>query len=534
MKNLLLVILCTCILLLPFSKGQTINSVLDLGHGHTNCILELSEKGRPLSIPYEFKNKHSRLLDFTFTYQADGESLEGFECAEFPAEAQTALEFAASIWSDALNNSQNIKIRACWSDDANLANGTLELAGAANNVTLMGETVIENVFYPIALAEQLIDGQFPDMDADDINIILNGKRTDWHFGTDAMPGTNVDLVSVILHELGHGLGFSGSGVVDDGDNTNGTECNDIPDNGCFRFTTPFVYDVFIDIDNEDPLTNLSANPVDMGNVLQGGSTTGGAGGLEFDETNSNVHRNLRHGIDIHTPDPFVSGSSYSHFSESTLPDELMSPSIAAGQAIHDPGMSILVMEEIGWTATTVPVDFISFTAKLKDEMAYLDWNTALEIDNDHFEIQRSINGKDFQQIGLINGKGNFSGVSNYNFIDRNPLNGVNYYRLKQVDFNGDFAFSPLAQINYDRIATDAVALSPNPVKEELRLSIGKGFGAVQKICVLNSSGQIIRLIETMEQSPSELALNLSDLSPGIYLIQIQGIKHNFTSKFSKI
>src|SRR5690606_5993586 len=84
----------------------------------------------------------------------------------------------------------------------------------------------------------------------------------------------------------------------------------------------------------------------------------------------------------------------------------------------------------------LPVTLISFTGKLYSNYVRLNWATASEKDNSHFNILRSADGKEFVNIGTLQGSGDSSTGNNYSFIDTNLPQGVNYYKLEQVDFNG--------------------------------------------------------------------------------------------------
>lgn len=97
--------------------------------------------------------------------------------------------------------------------------------------------------------------------------------------------------------------------------------------------------------------------------------------------------------------------------------------------------------------TTLPVSLTSFTGKNTLAGNLLTWQTASEQQNSHFEILRSTNGSSFSQIGRVAGKGTTSQISNYQFTDRMPLQGANYYKLKQVDFNGDSKESEIEVVN---------------------------------------------------------------------------------------
>ena len=100
---------------------------------------------------------------------------------------------------------------------------------------------------------------------------------------------------------------------------------------------------------------------------------------------------------------------------------------------------------------TIPVTLLSFDAKLVNKVVLLDWKTATESNSSHFEIERSINGYQFENIGRVKAAGNSNSITSYNFTDRLPVKGMNYYRLKQVDLDGVFNYS---EIRKAEIKTD--------------------------------------------------------------------------------
>jgi hypothetical protein len=101
--------------------------------------------------------------------------------------------------------------------------------------------------------------------------------------------------------------------------------------------------------------------------------------------------------------------------------------------------------------TTLPVELIDFKAYLKSNSIVLDWSTGSEVDNSHFVIQKSKDGINFEEVGEIDGVGNSNSLSEYTFIDREMDYSLVYYRLKQVDFNGDYSYSNIVPINIDLI-----------------------------------------------------------------------------------
>ncbi|HFA51380.1 MAG TPA: VCBS repeat-containing protein, partial [Bacteroidetes bacterium] len=98
--------------------------------------------------------------------------------------------------------------------------------------------------------------------------------------------------------------------------------------------------------------------------------------------------------------------------------------------------------------TLLPVELAGFNATKKQGEAMLYWQTASEKNNEGFEIQYSINGKNWRRIGFVNGSGDYFGTKDYEYIHQNPQPGINYYRLKQLDFNGHFEYSKTVSLYF--------------------------------------------------------------------------------------
>lgn len=105
-------------------------------------------------------------------------------------------------------------------------------------------------------------------------------------------------------------------------------------------------------------------------------------------------------------------------------------------------------DSISITVIPVPVKLSSFTAEKVNTTTLLQWSTATEINSKNFEVQRSADGKEFKTIGVVQAKGNSTNQTNYSFTDAVPINGINYYRLKQVDVNGKFEYTNIIQVNF--------------------------------------------------------------------------------------
>ncbi|KXJ04558.1 hypothetical protein AC249_AIPGENE23431, partial [Exaiptasia diaphana] len=115
---------------------------------------------------------------------------------------------------------------------------------------------------------------------------------------------------------------------------------------------------------------------------------------------------------------------------------------------------------------TLPVELITFEGYHKNRMNFLRWTTASEINNDKFEIERSSHpSQGFEKIGEVDGAGTTNQMAEYDWIDQNPVNGLNYYRLKQIDFDGHFEYSSVIALTAEM--QDGYALYPNPTQKDV-------------------------------------------------------------------
>lgn len=160
--------------------------------------------------------------------------------------------------------------------------------------------------------------------------------------------------------------------------------------------------------------------------------------------------------------------------------------------------------------TALPVDLVSFMAEaLPKQRARLEWRTASETDNSHYVVERSTDGETFLQLGEVAGAGHSQEEQAYGFIDETPAIGLNYYRLRQVDFDGTEALSDVRQVMIE--SNGQLTLYPNPTVAELRL---RGFSGGE-VKVLDMQGRTV----LERELPSNTPLDVSNLPPGIYALQ---------------
>ncbi|RYD97127.1 MAG: T9SS type A sorting domain-containing protein [Sphingobacteriales bacterium] len=174
-----------------------------------------------------------------------------------------------------------------------------------------------------------------------------------------------------------------------------------------------------------------------------------------------------------------------------------------------------VIANFGLANTATPVTLLTFEASKKDNTALLVWATATEQDNSGFNVERSIDGRSWATIGFVASKsenGKSSIRKDYNFTDNKPLNGRNYYRLKQTDHNGSYAYSEVQMIAIVKTAT--IDIYPNPATDRLSLS---GLKGNETIFIYDVSGKLILHVKA---ESALVHISLNNLAEGMYHINI--------------
>ena len=173
--------------------------------------------------------------------------------------------------------------------------------------------------------------------------------------------------------------------------------------------------------------------------------------------------------------------------------------------------------------STLPVKLSEFNAKLNDTKVALSWITSMEKNVSHFSIQRSLDGSDYTDIGIIFTNGDSETSRSYQFNDdvRTLSKQVVYYRLKMVDLDGKFEYSPVRMI---RIGANneapAVLAYPNPVTDNLRITLpGSWLDKKITIDVVNTNGQLVKRITSNKAAQTEM-IDVRDLTAGLYIVRV--------------
>ena len=171
---------------------------------------------------------------------------------------------------------------------------------------------------------------------------------------------------------------------------------------------------------------------------------------------------------------------------------------------------------------SLPVKLYSFTAtKKNDNKVALDWTTSQELNTSHFVIERSYDGKNYEDAGIVFAVGNSNVNNNYKFTDEpKSKSGVVYYRLKMVDVDQYAERSAIRVIRTSEISGEAKILTyPNPVVNELRVQLPVSWQQKQvNIEVYNSNGQIVKRSSVSRANQNE-TVGVSELSSGVYIVK---------------
>jgi hypothetical protein len=188
-------------------------------------------------------------------------------------------------------------------------------------------------------------------------------------------------------------------------------------------------------------------------------------------------------------------------------------------------------------SVVLPVKFLSFFAVRNGEDARLTWNVENDQQNRAFEIERSLDGRNFTQVNKVSAMGNGRSQNSYEATDARITNlgkKAVYYRIKQIDLNGEFVYSPIRTVNLDARGA-SVSLFPNPVRDLTKLVIDANGEGKASIVIRDASGKQVQMINTrLVKGMNQQDLNLGRLPGGSYTVTVLGGALNESIKFTKI
>lgn len=200
---------------------------------------------------------------------------------------------------------------------------------------------------------------------------------------------------------------------------------------------------------------------------------------------------------------------------------------------EDPANDILTISNLNIqsVSATLPVSLTSFTGKLVNNGVLLNWQTVSESNNSHFDILRlSTENNNPTKIGEVVGKGNSTSLVNYNFTDQQPLTGVNYYQLRQVDYDGKSTLSEIIPVKVG--LNDTQFYVYQATSENYNASFYAENVLAVNLMLLDLNGRVLNDQKvSLQKGNNTIALNQHSLSPGIYLSRIVANGEEIIRKF---
>ena len=179
------------------------------------------------------------------------------------------------------------------------------------------------------------------------------------------------------------------------------------------------------------------------------------------------------------------------------------------------------------SSTTLPIRLLNFQGYLINNTTQLKWQTATEMDNDYFKIERSTDGLIFESIGTVKSKGNTQTGYSYSFVDVSPYRGINYYRLKQVDLNGTNTLSNIISIQQNIENKNAIKIFPTLTNGTVKIQLENSNDTLKEISVYDVTG-ILSIYYTGIGQTQQITLN--NLSNGTYIVKVVTAKDSYSQK----
>ena len=415
-----------------------------------------------------------------------------------PARVQEVVDAAAAAWDEVLRVAPGapVEISVMWTD---LGRRLLGQAGTEGEYRDALQFPTDR-WYPAALANQVANFDVNGPTNPEILIELNsGLGDDWYISTEGKPGPGqVDLYSVVLHEIGHGLGFLGSAAVD----RSGVVSVD--------YDPPSIYDDFVRDRAGAQLTSMDERTAARALTSEG---------LMFDVGSGRM-------MALSSPNRFVNGSSYSHFDEAVAsgePGALMTPSLKNGEVQRRLDAAVIgVLDQIGWdldVALLPPsLDAVVVGPAVVDAKWSEDWSLPLAFPSHYVASATAMSSTDVMPPGRaveIDGAGPFA-------VSLSGLQNGTTYRLTVTPERSD------GGPGREAATTVLLPANPNPVRAlaldadsgvELAWSAPVGSGApIQRYEVQYRSASVREWSPAITTGSSPVRL---DLEPGRYWFRVR-------------
>ncbi len=178
----------------------------------------------------------------------------------------------------------------------------------------------------------------------------------------------------------------------------------------------------------------------------------------------------------------------------------------------------------GFTDPTVPVELSSFSANIDGNAVNLKWQTATEINNMGFDVERKASNSSWEKIAFITGYGTTTDSKSYTYSDKNPARGINYYRLKQTDFDGSYEYSKIVEVEFNSLLTFNLEQNyPNPFNPVTKIKYSIPSSGLVTLKVYNIIGEeVASLVNEIKDAGSyNISFDASKFASGVYYYKLQ-------------
>jgi hypothetical protein len=210
---------------------------------------------------------------------------------------------------------------------------------------------------------------------------------------------------------------------------------------------------------------------------------------------------------------------------------LGSPAVTGGTITQSGGYTIHTFTGNGTfeASSTLPIDFISLKAEVKSNKVAVSWKVSAESNIVNYEVERSADGRQFTSIGNVAA----SGSSQYNFTDSRPVSATSYYRIKSAAITGGVKYSTIIKLQFGN-SSPVVSIYPNPVRDQLGISLTNAGGHLYEVRILNLYGTEVIRRSRVAFNTTTLNLDVSILAAGSCMVEITSSNSEKTvNKFIK-